>query len=302
MSQKKIKGKIFNIQRFSLHDGPGIRTTVFFKGCPLRCGWCCNPESQRTETDIFFYKRLCVSCGACVSACPKGAVSNETFEIDRERCVRCGECARACLLGAKEISGREMSVEEVVAEALPDKVFYKGSGGGVTLSGGEPAMQPEFAAELLRALREEGIQTAMETSAYGTAERLAGLAKLCDRVLFDLKTADIRKENLVPGLDVKSVLENFAAVADTGVPITLRYAVIPGFNDSMEDAAGVLAVAKSIPGLDINLLPFHRLADGKYSALGLVYGYGGYPPGSKEGLEDTLKLFSGAGIPASIEM
>jgi pyruvate formate lyase activating enzyme len=291
-------GNIFKIQRFSLHDGPGIRTTVFLKGCPLRCGWCCNPESQHGGLDVFFYKRLCISCGTCMAVCTEGAIGNG-YEIDRMRCTRCGLCAEACLVGAKEIAGRKMSVTDVMRIVVRDKVFYDNSGGGVTLCGGEPLIQKNFVLELLDALRENHIASAMETSAC-TPAALTEIARRCDLVLFDLKTLDERKGKDVLGFDVQEAVCSLRRILDAGARVTLRYAVIPGFNDSENDIDAFIRLVRLLPIQDVNLLPFHRLGDGKYTALGKTYEYADVVTVNKEELADLSRRFAGAGIKVSV--
>lgn len=297
-------GNIFKIQRFSLHDGPGIRTTVFFKGCPLRCGWCCNPESQHARHEVFFYDRLCTGCNACLAVCPAGAINSVNRVIDRALCTACGTCAAACLLGAKELAGRDMSVKDIMAVVRRDTVFYRNSNGGVTLCGGEPLAQKGFAVSLLDALRDEGIHSAMETSACVNGPGVPGLvdmARHCDLVLFDLKTVNVRKGRDVLGLDVDAAIEALRGMLAADVQVTLRYAVIPGFNDSETDKQAFVDLARSLPVRNVNLLPFHRLGDGKYTALGRQYDYADCMTMNRNDLEELCRQFVNAGVDASVE-
>ena len=290
-------GNIFKIQRFSLHDGPGIRTTVFLKGCPLRCSWCCNPESQHAGIDVFFYKRLCIACGACKAVCTENAIG-PGYEIDRARCTQCGMCAEVCLVGAKEIAGRKMSIAEVMSIVERDKIFYDKSGGGVTLCGGEPLIQKKFVLDFLDSLRNNGISSAMETSACVAV--LPDIARRCDLILFDLKTLNERKGKDALGFDVSKAVCSLRKILDAGSRVILRYAVIPGFNDSEGDIDAFIRLAQSVPIQEVNLLPFHRLADGKYAALGRTYDYADVPTLAKAELSGFSQRFSDAGIKVSI--
>ena len=245
-----VKGTIFNIQRFCVNDGPGIRTTVFLKGCPLSCVWCHNPESQRFEPEILFYKDKCTGCGRC-------------------KCVTAADRDFVCFNGAKEICGKTVSANEVTAEVLKDKPFYKNSGGGVTLSGGEPLAQYDFSLELLKKAKENGIHTAIETCGYAEKPKILEIAKYVDLFLFDCKETDQELHKEYTGFDNKIILDNLKALSDAGSKIILRCPIIPGFNDRAEHFKGISETAEKFIGIEhIEIEPFHPLGESKYSALG----------------------------------
>ena len=245
-----VKGTVFNIQRFCVNDGPGIRTTVFLKGCPLSCVWCHNPESQRFEPEILFYKDKCTGCGRC-------------------KCVTAADRDFVCFNGAKEICGKTVSANEVTAEVLKDKPFYKNSGGGVTLSGGEPLAQYDFSLELLKKAKENGIHTAIETCGYAEKSKILEIAKYVDLFLFDCKETDPELHKKYTGVDNKIILENLKALSDAGSKIILRCPIIPGFNDRAEHFKGISETAEKFIGIEhIEIEPFHPLGESKYSALG----------------------------------
>ncbi len=265
-----MRGIIFDIQRFSTHDGPGIRTTVFFKGCPLRCFWCHNPESISPAPEVLFTREKCIGCGGCTGACPARAIENG--QIDRTRCTGCGGCAAVCPSRALKLYGREVTARDVLREAERDMPFYARSGGGVTLSGGEALMQGEFAGEVLRLLRERGIRTAVDTAGdvpYSAFERVAGAA---DLFLFDIKTAEGWRHERGCGRGNARILGNLHRLCQTGANIRLRVPVIPGFNDSAEAMRAIGGVIGGLPGrYPLDLLRFHRMGAQKYAALGIAY-------------------------------
>jgi pyruvate formate lyase activating enzyme len=252
-----MTGRVFDIQRFSIHDGPGIRTAVFFKGCPLRCAWCHNPESQSPRPQLMFYAHKCTGCGKCAEICA---------DTHTPACTGCGRCAAVCRSGAREISGREISAEEVLKTVLRDRAFYETSGGGVTLTGGEPLSQPEFAAELLRLCREQGVNTAMETSGFAPWETLESLLPLLDRIYYDIKGIDPARHEKNTGVSNERILENAERLKRTGKDVTFRMPYIPGFND--DELPAVKAFAGDFP---LQLMPYHAIGEGKYAALGRPY-------------------------------
>jgi pyruvate formate lyase activating enzyme len=279
-------GLIFDIQRFSVHDGPGIRTTVFLKGCTLRCFWCHNPEGLRMTSEVQFLPNRCLACGACVAACGHdGQHLDETGRsFTRAQCVACGQCVEACVAEALTLAGKRVTATEVVAEVLRDRVFYETSGGGVTLSGGEPALQPDFAREILTLSKAEGLHTAIETCGSIPWSSLEALLPLTDLVMMDLKQMDADKHRAATGAGNERILANARQLAQTRKPLIFRTPVVPGVNDTPAEIAAMAAFVAELVALraiesngtgpaDISweLLPFHRMAGDKYRSLGLEY-------------------------------
>lgn len=270
--QEIITGKIFNIQRYSVHDGPGIRTTVFFKGCPLRCFWCQNPESQALEPKLLFNRDLCSGCGTCAAACPTGAAyrdENGRVGLDRTRCVVCGACAGVCPAKARTIAGRTVTVEGVMEEVLSDRKLYLNSGGGMTLSGGEAAMQSRFALALLKEAKKHWIHTAIETCGYVAWDTLEQLLEYTDFVMYDLKCMDGEKHAQGTGVGNGSILKNARHVAAMR-PALFRTPLIPGFNDTREN---VLATARFVRDElgggrgSYELLRYNRMGEVKFERM-----------------------------------
>lgn len=263
-------GIVFNIQKLSIHDGPGIRTTVFLKGCPLRCLWCANPESQRREPEIACFPARCIGCGYCREICPQKAVKND-LSIVRELCTRCLKCAEECFFDGKKVIGKSYTAEEIFREIRKDKVFYKKSGGGVTFSGGEPLMQQEFLMECLRMCRKEGIHTAIETTGMAQEENLLQAASLLDLIYFDLKHMDDELHKKLTGVSNRQILKNFRRLTAVHRNVTVRIPVIPGCNDEEENIRKTAAFAAECGAAGLELLPYHRLGEGKYDQIGREY-------------------------------
>lgn len=270
-----MDGKIFDIQRFSIYDGPGIRTNVFFKGCNLRCLWCHNPESQSAKNQLLFYQNKCVGCGKCAEIC------NKTFT---DECTACGKCAEVCAHDARKISGRKISADEVVAEVIKDIEFYKTSGGGVTLSGGEPLLQPEFAAEILKKCKEHGIHTAIETAADVPWKSLEAVLPYLDLVLCDIKAVDEQNHIRCTGVSNKRILENADKLKESSVEVVFRTPVVPSYNeDEIED------IAKFCSPCAYEILAYHSTGCGKYTALNKHYELENVESPTKEFMENLAK-------------
>jgi len=269
-----MTGRVFNIQRFSIHDGPGIRTTVFLKGCPLACVWCHNPESIQPEPELALFPAKCIRCGHCFEVCETGARRLEGGEAryDKARCRVCGKCAQVCYAEAIVLEGREVAADEVVAEVLKDKPFYDNSGGGVTLSGGEPLLQADFCAEVLAECRARGIHTALDTAAcvpWAAFERVLAHTAL---VLLDLKLADPERHRRATGAGNELILANARRLGATGIPLMVRVPIVPGWTDDESNVAAIAEIARELPNLEgIELLPYHRFAESKYQRLGRAY-------------------------------
>ena len=265
-----ILGNIFDIQRFSVHDGPGIRTTVFQKGCPLKCIWCHNPESQKVTPSLAYYPKSCIGCGECVKVCPNAChkIDGEIHIFDRSACTECGKCAEACITDALTLFGRRASVCEIMDEVRRDKSFYDNSGGGLTVSGGEPLLQGEFLIELLRSAKNEGIATAIETSGFGKKEILLGAAEHTDVFLFDIKETDDTRHCELTGVKFTPILENLKLLDSVGANIVLRCPLIPGVNTRDEHLSAIADLAVSLSSVkEVNVMAYHTLGNGKYDAL-----------------------------------
>lgn len=299
---------IFDIQRFSVSDGPGIRTTVFMKGCPLRCPWCHNPESQHPFPEVMFFESKCIGCGRCREACPRGAISPDpSLCVDRRLCDNCGKCAQACPSNALVLSGTLMTVSDVMRQVEKDAPFYKASGGGVTLSGGEPTMHPEFAAALASFCRERGLHVALDTCGFAARGTFARLIEHVDLVLFDVKHTNPERHKNLTGADAEPIIDNLYEVAERGVATVIRVPVIPGCNDTTDNVHKLAHLVRQLLDLGgnitcIDLLPYHRLGEAKYKALGRPYSLGGIQTSDRAWIEELRSTLSEAqlGIPVLV--
>jgi len=279
-----MQGTVLNIQRFCTSDGPGIRTTVFLKGCPLTCLWCHNPESQRRKPELLYSPTECVSCGRCTSACPRGCHQQKSGQhtFDRSVCVACGAC-RFPLCKAIELSGKTMSAKEVFDEVVKDAAFYRNSGGGMTLSGGEPLLQADFAIELLGLAREAGIHKAIETCGYAPRKVVASIAELVDLFLFDYKESDPERHRRFTGVDNAQILENLTLLDDMKKSIVLRCPIIPDYNDRDDHFASIAALANRLSHVtEIQIEPYHDFGKTKYAKLERAYALSDVLPADRE--------------------
>lgn len=264
-------GIIFDIKRFSIHDGPGIRTTVFLKGCPLGCWWCHNPEGQAPQRELILRPNRCIACGACVEACDRGAITAEqgTIRTNREQCAACGACVEVCYAEARELVGREMTVTDVMAEIGRDVTFYDESGGGVTFSGGEPLAQPAFLHDVLQACKGRGVHTALDTCGYAAWEVLDRVRGYVDLFLYDLKLIDDARHRETTGASNRRILRNLWRLSRQDHRILLRVPLIPGINDDEESIRALGTFAANLPSLEgVDLLPYHSIGRDKYRRLG----------------------------------
>ena len=283
-----MDANIFDIQRFSIHDGPGIRTTVFFKGCNLKCLWCHNPESQSTKPVLLYYKDKCTGCGECEKIC------GNTYT---ENCIGCGKCSEVCKNKARRISGRTESTESIIKAVLKDKAYYETSGGGVTLSGGEPLLQSDACKEILSACKEAGVHTAIETAGCVKWEIFEKLLPYTDLFLFDIKGIDEDNHIKNTGMSNKLILENAAGLREKGAEVLFRMPYIPSYNDF--EAETVVNFAKSL-GSELELMAYHNIAIGKYNALNRKNATEAVIPPSKEDMEKLAKSIGAVYSPSGI--
>ncbi|WP_310606200.1 glycyl-radical enzyme activating protein [Buttiauxella brennerae] len=268
----QMEGVLFNIQRYSLHDGPGIRTIPFLKGCPLSCKWCSNPESQCPQPELIFKKNDCIRCGKCVDICPQRALSvTNPYFIDRSACIQCGKCAEVCPTQALEMKGKRMTVADVMRELQKEENLYRRSGGGITLSGGEPLAQPEFARELLKACKAKGWHTAIETTGFTQPEVIDEVFPYVDLALADIKAINPAVHLSNTGVDNRRILENLIRMSFI-TKVIVRIPVVQGVNDNIEEIRSIGEFARLMSNVDtIHLLPYHTYGENKYQLLGRIY-------------------------------
>lgn len=294
-----LKGLVFDVKRFAVHDGPGIRTTVFLKGCPLRCSWCHNPEGQAAEPELVLRPGRCIGCGACVPVCTAEAISmdGDVAFTDRERCTACGACVEVCYAEAREMAGREMTVAQTVEELERDVAFYDESQGGVTFSGGEPLLQSPFLLALLQVCREKGVHTAVDTCGLCTWETVDAVRQQVDLFLYDLKLMDQIRHREATGVSNEQILANLGALSQEGHNIFLRLPIIPAVNDDEENVRQIGAFAAVLPHLQrVDILPYHHTAVEKYRRLNKAYALAEARPPSEERLAEIAQILRGFGL------
>jgi len=301
---QKHEGIIFDIQRYSIHDGPGIRTVVFLKGCPLRCLWCCNPESQLTNPQLSFIQSKCIGCLECIKICPNKAIrfdKEKGFLIDYKLCDMCGRCSDVCYPGARVIIGKKMSVDEVIAEVIKDKSFYNRSNGGVTLSGGEVLLQWGFAKEILKKCKELNINTAIETCGYCKWEYFTEVLEYVDLVLYDLKHLDSAEHKRLTGVDNQLILENAAKVVKKVKEMIIRVPLISGLNDSKDNIANLVKFVSTLDKVkEIDILPYHQLGVSKYYQIGETYKLTQITPPSEQKINHVRMFIENQGFSVKI--
>lgn len=295
----QTNGIVFNIQKFSIHDGPGIRTTVFLKGCPLRCKWCANPESQLNKIQILYDKEKCAHCSTCIHVCPNHALSmtdDHLIKTNPSNCAGCLQCVKNCPAKALSYEGELKSVDEVVNVCLQDIDFYEESGGGVTISGGEGMVQPDFVKALLSKLKEHQIHTAIETTGYIKESIFRELAPMFDLLLFDVKHYDSNKHYEGTHVHNEQIIQNLTWAISHEIEVLPRIPVIPGFNDSFHDAKGIAALLNQTGAKKVQLLPFHQFGENKYHLLGKTYAYENVKALHPEDLAEYQQVFLDAGL------
>ncbi len=294
------KGLIFNIQKFSVNDGPGIRTVVFFKGCPLHCGWCSNPESQMAKVQVLWDAKKCIGCGHCTEVCPKGAISQKetSIVVNHSACSGCLNCVRECPKRALSSEGERKSVDEIMDVVMQDLPFYEESGGGLTLSGGEFLMQPEFAKALLAAAKERGLHTCCETTGYAREDIFRDVIAQVDYVFMDVKHWDNEKHKEGTGVGNEQILANLKYAIEAGKEVLPRIPIIPGFNDTLEDASALAEVLRDAGAKKVQLLPFHQFGENKYHMLHKKYTYEDVTALHREDLTEYQNQFLECGVEA----
>lgn len=295
-------GIIFNIQKYSIHDGPGIRTTVFFKGCPLKCWWCHNPESQNLKHEIMFFEERCTVCGRCIKKCPEGAIKiNHVFpEIDKFKCTLCGKCTDFCPNNAREQVGKNITSDELIEEIAKDEVFYEESGGGATFSGGEPLAQADFLDDILTKCKDRGIHTAVDTSGYAPWKSFERIADKVDLFLYDIKLMDNKNHKKYIGVENTLIIENLKKLSSMGCNIYLRMPIIKGINDNREHIDNTIKLLSNVNVEQVNLLPYHKIGMDKYKRLRMNYKLSGMEKPSSEEMEKISQQFKRHGIKIKI--
>jgi pyruvate formate lyase activating enzyme len=291
-----MTGTIFHIQRYSVNDGPGIRTTVFLKGCPLRCRWCHNPESISPRKELLLREDRCIRCGACAAECERGAIHREDgdrFVTRRGTCIQCGSCVEVCVAEARVIAGREVSTEEILREVEKDRIFYDQSAGGVTFSGGEPLLQHEFLCSLLEACQGRSIHTVVDTTGYASPAIIEDVARATDLFLYDLKTMDDTKHIEFTGVSNRLIVENLQRLVQMRKEVVVRVPIVPEFNDNEQSVQQLGWFVASLENIrEIHVLPYHTTGIEKYQRIGMEYSMLNVRPPSKEKIQHIVDELS----------
>lgn len=297
-----ISATTINIQKFSVHDGPGIRTTVFLKGCPLKCWWCHNPESQNKNHEIIYFEERCTRCGVCVKRCEENAIEikDNVVIIDKNKCNLCGKCSDFCPSNAREYVGKEFTVRELMKEVIKDEVFYDESGGGVTFSGGEPLIYVEFLKEALQFCKDRGIHTTLDTCGYVKWESFERIVDKVDLFLYDIKMMNDEKHKKYTGVGNKLILENLNRLSERGCNIFVRMPIIAGVNDDDENINESVCYLSKLNIIQVNLLPYHKMGMDKYKRLKMQYKLSGTEKPSDEKMNEIVKKFRKVGIKVKI--
>lgn len=303
METEALKGWIFDIQRFSVQDGPGIRTSVFFKGCPLVCLWCSNPESQKKTPEILYRKNMCAQCHKCIDVCPNKAIKarDDGFvDTDRQLCNGCGACESACLNDARRITGKTYTVDEVMEIVEKDIDYYRNSSGGVTASGGEACRQQAFLSALFERCQNRGLHTTLDTCGFVASETLESILEHVDLVLYDIKAIDPELHKKLTGVDNDIILKNARLIAGKNVPMIIRVPLIPECNTSSENTQAIAEFVHELGDIEVNLLPYHKFGQGKYESLDMKYPLEGLETLQPEQAESLAEEMRSYGVPVKI--
>ena len=295
-------GTIINIQKYSIHDGPGIRTTVFLKGCPLNCWWCHNPESQNPTPEIMFFKEKCTGCGSCFKRCPTKAIELvEGYPVTyKTKCTLCGKCSDFCPSSARELVGKDISIKDLMSEIIKDEVFYEESNGGVTFSGGEPLMHADYLSNILNICKEKNIHTTIDTSGYAAWSQFEKIIDKVDLFLFDIKHMNNKKHLEYTGVSNNVILENLKKLSERGSNIYIRMPIIAGINDDDENIDNAVEFISKLNIIHVDLLPYHKMGMDKYRRLDRSYKLSGLEKPTEEVIAKIAEKFKSAGIKIKI--